>query len=161
MSVSRHLVTEVKDEEVVRKVYLQKKHFQQVLDDIPDENEQSTSNWESSVSSAVSGPTRRMTWSDVDVITKAFWAYDKCPPKKEIHALFESVDDLIEIAEGNTMTRCYEKVKTIFRPRINGVHWAPNSGLLCLSCCVSAKLMLKFTVVAFEKENTQKKVDII
>ena len=81
--------------------YLQKKHFQQGLDDIPDENDQSTSNWVSSVSSAVSGPTRCLTWNtgNVDVITKAFKAYEKCPPKKEIHAMFESDEELIDIAE--------------------------------------------------------------
>lgn len=54
MSESIHLVTEVKDQEVVWRVYnrvkyLQKKHFQQGLDDIPDENDQSTSNWVSCV----------------------------------------------------------------------------------------------------------------
>ena len=128
MSESVNLVTEVKSQEVVRRVYnrvkyLQKKQFEQGLNDIPDENDQLTSNWVSSVCSAVSGPTRRMKWSttDVDIISKAFTAYDKCPPRKEIHALFESVEELIDIAERNTMTRCYEKVKTIFRQRRNSL----------------------------------------
>lgn len=97
------------------------KHFDQGLDDIQDENDQSTSQWVDSVCSAVSGPTRRFTWStiDVDVITEAFKAYDNCPTKKEICALFESVEELMDIAERNTINRCYEKVKTIFRQRNN------------------------------------------
>ena len=121
-----NLVTEVKDQEAVRRVYnrikyLQKKHFQKGLDNVQDENDQSTSDWISSVSTAMSGPTKHLTWNsiNVEVIKKALMAYDKCLPKREIHALFQSVEELIEIAERNTITRCYEMVKTIFRQRKN------------------------------------------
>lgn len=55
----------------------------------------------------------------MDVITEAFKAYDNCPLKKVICALFESVEELMDIVERNTINRCYEKVKTIFRQRNN------------------------------------------
>ena len=64
ISESCNLVSDVQDSAMVQKVYnrvkyLQKKHFQEGLDDVEDYQEQSTSTWVNTVSSVASGPTKR------------------------------------------------------------------------------------------------------
>lgn len=124
MSESLNLISEVHDPAMVRKVYdrvryLQKKNFQQGLDRVEDDSTQKTSDWVTSVSSVVSGPSRRFCWSqpDVDMITNSFLKYSNCPLKREIEQIFQGDKALQEIMERNTFNRCYEKVKTIFKQR--------------------------------------------
>ena len=61
--------------------YLQKKNFQQGIDDF---QEKSTSTWVNTVSSDASGPSKRFCWSkeDENKILEAFAMFQTCPPKK-------------------------------------------------------------------------------
>jgi len=124
MSESINLISDVGDPAKVRKVYervryLQKKNFQQGLEEVEDGSSAKTSDWIGSVSSVVSGPTKRFNWCQADVaaITKAFSTYTSCPLKKDIEALFQGDKVLRDIMDRNTLSRCYEKVKTIFKQR--------------------------------------------
>lgn len=79
MSESLNLISEVNDPAKVRKVYdrvryLQRKNFQQGLEKVEHGSTEKTSDWVTSVSSVISGPSRRFSWSHVDVeaITRSF-----------------------------------------------------------------------------------------
>ena len=118
MSESCNLVSDIQDSAMVRKVYnrvkyLQKKNFQQGLDDVEDYQEQSTSTWVNTLSSVASGPSKCFCWSkeDENKILEAFAMFQTCPSKKVIYEQIEEVDDLKEIAMRNTIQRVYEKVK--------------------------------------------------
>ena len=124
MSESLNLISEVNDPAMVRKVYdrvryLQRKNFQQGLEKVEDGSTEKTSDWVTSVSSVISGPSRRFSWSHVDVeaITKSFLMYSTCPVKKEIEKVVQGDKILQDIMQRNTFNRCYEKVKTIFKQR--------------------------------------------
>ena len=124
MSESCNLMSDVHNYQMVRKVYnrvkyLQKKNFEQELEDVEDGQEVSTSTWVTTVSSPASGPTKRFCWSKQDegTILDAFSTFDQCPAKKIIFERFQDVDELKDIATRNTIQRCYEKVKTIFKQR--------------------------------------------
>ena len=124
MSESLNLISDVGGPAKVRKVnervrYLQKKNFQQGLDEVQDGSSAKTSDWIASVSSVVSGPTRRISWCQADVaaITKSFSTYTSCPLKKDIEELFQGDKVLRDIMDRNTLSRCYEKVRTIFKQR--------------------------------------------
>ena len=124
MSESCNLMSDVHNYQMVRKVYnrvkyLQKKNFEQELEDVEDGQEVSTSTWVNTVSSPASGPTKRFCWSKQDegTILDAFSTFDQCPAKKIIFERFQDVDELKDIATRNTIQRCYEKVKTIFKQR--------------------------------------------
>ena len=86
MSESCNLVSDIQDSAMVRKVYnrvkyLQKKNFQQGLDDVEDYQEQSTSTWVNTLSSVASGPSKRFCWSkeDENKILEAFAMFQTCP----------------------------------------------------------------------------------
>ena len=124
MSESVNLLTELENQTMVKRVYnrvkyLQRKHFEEGLEKVSTKQEEGGSEWVASVSTAVSGPTRRFEWSEADkkVIAKTFKNFHKVPTKKEIYTLFQTDVKLIDIAERNTIQRCYEKVKTLFRRR--------------------------------------------
>ena len=124
MSESLNLISEVNDPVMVRKVYdrvryLQRKNFQKGLEEVEDGSTGKVSDWVTSVSSVVSGPSRRFQWRhiDVEIIRKSFLMYATCPLKKEIEKIFQDDKILQEIMQRNTFNRCYEKVKTIFKQR--------------------------------------------
>ena len=125
MAESFNLISDVHDSFMVHKVYnrikyLQKKNFDEGLRNV-DDQEESTSTWVDTVSSAVSGPNKRFCWDkkDVDKLLDAFSMFESCPSKKVIFEKIEEVDGLLEIASRNTLQRVYEKVKTIFKQRHN------------------------------------------
>ena len=124
MAESCNLVSNVHDSVMVRKVhnrikYLQKKNFDQGLRNVDNYQEQSTSTWVDTVSSAASGPSKRFCWNkkDEEKLLEAFSMFESCPSKKVIFQKVEEVDGLLEIASRNTLQRVYEKVKNLFKQR--------------------------------------------
>ena len=123
MSESAQLIDSVDDEMKVKKVYfrvkyLQKREFKGNLERITTEDKpSSTAKWIDDLKSS-QGSTRRREWSsqDEEVIEERFRKkFQKCPIKSVIRSLFFQHEDLQEMRERNGMTRCYEKVKNMFK----------------------------------------------
>lgn len=98
--------------------YLQGKDYDFNFSNVDKEDAMSkTSRWVESISS--SRLRGRKSWAPEDekTIDKAFKAYKTCPQKAIIISEFEGDPELQEIAKRNTMDRCYEKVKNLFKKR--------------------------------------------
>ena len=124
MAESCNLISYVHDSVMVRKVYngikyLQKKNFEEGLRNVDDYQEQSTSTWVDTVSSATSGPSKLFCWNkkEEEKLLEAFSMFESRPSKKVIFQKIEEVDGLLEIALRNTLQCVYEKVKTLFKQR--------------------------------------------
>ena len=98
--------------------YLQGKNYDFNLSNVDKEDAMSkTSRWVESISSSRFGGRRSWAPEDEKIIDKAFKSYKSCPQKAIIISEFEGDPELKEIANRNTMDRCYEKVKNIFKKR--------------------------------------------
>ena len=126
MSDSMNLVDLVTKDRMVRKVYyrvkyLQKRSIDQNLQGIEEVDEESlTSSWVTSISESqkpLLGKRIQWSWSDEKTIEDKFNSFTKCPQKAIICDIFNTNEQLKEIASRNTMKRCNEKVKTIFKKK--------------------------------------------
>ena len=123
MSESINLVDFVEDHAMVMKVYkrvkyMQGKEYDFNLSNVDKEDAMSkTSRWVESISSSRFGGRRSWAAEDEKTIDKAFKTHKTCPQKTIIISEFEGDAELQEIAKRNTMDRCYEKVKNLFKKR--------------------------------------------
>ena len=63
---------------------------------------------------------RRWAWSkhNEDIIYKRFEIYKACPRKSTILNDFNTIEELKDIANRNGLHQCYEKVKNLFKKRV-------------------------------------------
>ena len=98
--------------------YLQTKPNSQNLQSIEvQDSKTKTCNWVASTSFSASSSSNRTPWckEDEDTIPAAFEDFDKCPNKATIMETFKNEPTLKELESRNTMQRCYEKVKNLFK----------------------------------------------
>ena len=69
--------------------------------------------------SSISEMSRRTKWSeeDCEIIDQAFASYERQPSKASIRGMFHTQKGLHEILVRNTWSRCYEKVRNLFKKR--------------------------------------------
>ena len=124
MSESAHLTVLVDDPEMVKKVYKRVKYCQkkQPSDAVRniDEADRSelTSDWVAeTIFQGESSSSRRQNWSKEDdkAINSVFSSFEKCPTKSVIKHLFATDPALMEIGRQNSIDRCYNKIKNMFK----------------------------------------------
>ena len=123
ISDSLNFVEHVEDDNMVHKVYKRVKYLQgkpnpQALQSLEvQDSVTKTSTWVASTSFSASSSSKRMPWAkeDEETIVKAFKDFQKCPSKATITEIFKSDPDRQELEARNTMSRCYEKVKNLFK----------------------------------------------
>ena len=125
MQESLLLMEFINDETVVKAVYdrvryLQGKHASFSISQIEDAYT-FTDEWANNPSlddgSSISQISRRTKWSeeDLEIIEEAFANYEKQPSKASIKGMFDTQTGLHEILVRNTWSRCYEKVRNLFK----------------------------------------------
>jgi len=127
MRESLTLMESVDDETVVKAVYdrvryLQGKHASFSISQIEDAYafaEERAKNPSLDDGSSISQISRRTKWSekDCEIIEQAFESYEKQPSKASIRGMFDTQTGLHEILVRNTWSRCYEKVRNLFKKR--------------------------------------------
>lgn len=114
------------DQKVVKKVYdrvvyLKRKDLPAKLAQTEEQpSEEKRRRWTSGETPSSLSSKTKTKWDafDEELIEAAFQKCEKCPWKSEIEATLAGDPQLAEIVERNTFTRCYEKVKNIFKKRI-------------------------------------------
>ena len=128
MSESMELMPLLSQPPMVKKVYdrvmyLKKKDIPDKLATMPEAtSEEMTEEWNMKVLasnslSSTSSSIRKWNSTDELAIREAFSEFNKCPKKGMIEYTFQRNEELTEIMERNGFTRCYEKVKNIFRAK--------------------------------------------
>ena len=128
MKESLRLVVLANENKMVRKVYNRIKYLQsaqtpETLLSLQQENEEpqkDTYTWieeHHKAQSLHSSRSTREQWDedDVDAIREVFSKYDERPSKKDIERIFIVHAKLDEIRERKGFSRCYNKVKNMFR----------------------------------------------
>ena len=126
MSESAHLTSLIEDQEMVKKIYKRVNylHKKQPSDAVQNINEadrsETTSDWVAvTVFQGESTSLRRQNWSkeDDEAINSIFSLFKKCPAKGMIKHIFATNQALVEIGSQNSIYRCYNKIKNMFKKK--------------------------------------------
>lgn len=122
MSEAINLIEHVESSRMVRKVYnrvkyLQGKEFSHNLSTFNFVDEECSSQSSAQASSCSTNTRHKWSRDDEQHLEKAFSSFDKFPGKAMISTILNRNEILSEIRNRNTFTRCYEKVKNIFKKK--------------------------------------------
>ena len=125
LSDSINFVNLLQDDTIMQNVYkrvkyLQTKHLTENLRNIYEKDAKVRPlSWVGSITTSNHSERIQKQWCQEDekTIEEEFCSCKSCPGKGVIISAFEDTASLVEIVSRNTIQRCYEKVKTIFKKK--------------------------------------------
>lgn len=126
MSESVNLVEHIHNTAIVKKVYNRVRYLQgrddmtEKLKTITEENATERSSLWVKANSVTSNVSKRFSWAktDEEIIKIAFREYESCPNKATINSVFAKTPGMKDILDRNGYSRCYEKVKTVYKQKL-------------------------------------------